>query len=89
MPTRKSATVPKSQKREVARHTLYFDLGLANRLDLAQAQLRALAGAQRARVSASLVIELALSQALADFETNKETSAVAIALLERIGAKKP
>jgi hypothetical protein len=30
-----------------------------------------------------------LSQALADFETNKETSAVAIALLERIGAKKP
>jgi len=69
--------------------TVYLDLALMTRLDLAHAQLRALAGESRAKVTASMVIDAALSQALAGFETAKEQSALALAVLERVNAKKP
>jgi len=36
-----------------------------------------------------MVIEMALSQALADYETNGASSALARAILERVSTKKP
>jgi len=89
MPRAKRATAPVKAREPVARMTLYLDLALATRLDLAHAQLRGLAGEHRSSVTARMVIETALSQALADYETNGASSALATAILERVSTKKP
>lgn len=83
--TRKRA---KPAREPSARMTLYLDLAIATRLDLAHAQLRGLAGEHRSSVTAKVVIETALSQALADFESKGEASALAREVLERVGASK-
>lgn len=88
MPRAKRATAPAKPAREpMVRVTVYASVDLANRLDRAQAELRALAGGHRAGIAASTILSVALSQALADFETNGEASALAREVLERVRPK--
>jgi len=87
MPRAKRATATAKPAREpVVRQTVYLGLELADRLDRVQAELRVLAGERRAKVTANSTIEAALALALADFESNKEASALAQAMARKIAS---
>lgn len=88
MPRAKRATVAGPGARAArAKYSLYLPLSLADRIDRAQAELKVLAGAQRGQVMVTALVEIALELALADFEANKETSALCVKMLERVKPK--